>query len=59
LDFFIFAVFSTLTRPGLPGVKSPPPPGVDVTQQPRPAGEAGRIAQGSARRKIFLKNFNL
>lgn len=35
---------------------SNPPPGVAAAQPPRPAGEAGRIAQGSARRKIFLKN---
>lgn len=52
--FFIFAVFSTLTRPGLPGVKSPSP-GVAAAQPPRPAGEAGRIAQASAHRKIFFE----
>lgn len=35
--FFIFAVFSTLTRPGLLGVKSPPPGGSS-----RPAAQTSR-----------------
>ena len=57
-NFFIFAVFSTLTRPGLPGVKSPSGGrrGAAGQRPPRPAGEAGRTAQASVRCKIFLKN---
>lgn len=45
--FFIFAVFSTLTRPGLPGVKSPS--GGVITQ-------AGKTQASATGYKIILKN---
>lgn len=39
--FFIFAVFSTLTRPGLPGVKSPSGGGCDYPGRESPGQRHG------------------